>query len=71
MKHRRQIGVSTYWGSFAQYLYMRQERHSGEMQEGELRSTKADDPETLQDMPALCNRIGVQLLDITEECRRI
>ena len=38
-----------------------------EMQEGELLEVHADDPETLQDMPALCERIGVQLLNITEE----
>ena len=38
-----------------------------EMQEGELLEVHADDPETLQDMPALCVRIGVQLLSITEE----
>ena len=38
-----------------------------EMQEGELLEVHADDPETLQDMPALCDRIGVQLLSITEE----
>ena len=39
----------------------------GEMQEGDVLEVRADDPETLQDMPALCNRIGVQLLDITED----
>ena len=38
-----------------------------EMQEGELLKVQADDPETLQDMPALCDRIGVQLLSIKEE----
>ena len=38
-----------------------------EMQEGELLEVHADDPETLQDIPALCVRIGVQLLTITEE----
>tara|TARA_Y100000741_G_scaffold196280_1_gene149215 strand:+ start:1579 stop:1752 length:174 start_codon:yes stop_codon:yes gene_type:complete len=38
-----------------------------EMQEGELLEVHADDPETLQDMPALCDRIGVQLLNVTEE----
>ena len=38
-----------------------------EMQEGELLEVHADDPETLQDMPALCDRIGVQLLSIKEE----
>jgi|TARA_Y100000287_G_C14214499_1_gene352741 TusA-related sulfurtransferase len=37
------------------------------MQEGDVLEVRADDPETLQDMPALCNRIGVQLLDITED----
>lgn len=39
----------------------------GEMQEGDILEVRADDPETLQDMPALCNRIGVQLLDTTED----
>ena len=38
-----------------------------EMQEGELLEVHADDPETLQDMPALCDRIGVQLLNVTED----
>ena len=38
-----------------------------EMQEGELLEVHADDPETLQDIPALCDRIGVQLLNVTEE----
>lgn len=38
-----------------------------EMQEGGLLEVHADDPETLQDMPALCDRIGVQLLNVTEE----
>jgi len=38
-----------------------------EMQEGDVLEVRADDPETLQDMPALCNRIDVQLLDITED----
>ena len=27
----------------------------GEMQEGDFLEVRADDPETLQDMPALCN----------------
>ena len=38
-----------------------------EMQEGQLLEVHADDPENQQDMPALCDRIGVQLLNITEE----
>ncbi|MEK9909042.1 MAG: sulfurtransferase TusA family protein [Candidatus Thalassarchaeaceae archaeon] len=38
-----------------------------EMQEDELLEVHADDPETLQDMPALCVRIGVQLLSVKEE----
>ena len=38
-----------------------------EMQEGELLEVHADDPETLQDIPALCDRIGVQLQSIKEE----
>ena len=38
-----------------------------EMQEGELLEVHADDPETLQDIPALCDRIGVKLLSIQEE----
>ena len=40
----------------------------GEMQEGDVLEVRADDPETLfKTCLLLCNRIGVQLLDITED----
>ena len=38
----------------------------GEMQEGELLEVLGDDPETLHDMPTLCDRIGVKLLNVQE-----
>ena len=37
-----------------------------EMQEGELLEVLGDDPETLHDMPTLCDRIGVKLLNVQE-----
>ena len=37
-----------------------------EMQEGELLEVLGDDPETLHDMPTLCDRIGVELLNVEE-----
>ena len=37
-----------------------------EMQEGELLEVYGDDPETLHDMPTLCDRIGVELLNVEE-----
>ena len=38
-----------------------------EMKEGELLEVLGDDPETLHDMPALCERISVELISIVEE----
>jgi len=38
-----------------------------EMKEGELLEVVGDDPETLQDMPALCDRISADLISIVEE----
>ena len=38
-----------------------------EMKEGELLEVVGDDPETLQDMPALCDRISAELISIVEE----
>ena len=38
-----------------------------EMKEGELLEIVGDDPETLQDMPALCDRISADLISIVEE----
>ena len=38
-----------------------------EMKEGELLEVVGDDPETLQDMPALCDRIPAELISIIEE----
>ena len=37
-----------------------------EMQEGELLEVLGDDPETLHDMPTLCDRNGVKLLNVQE-----
>ena len=37
-----------------------------EMQDGELLEVLGDDPETLHDMPTLCDRIGVDLLNVQE-----
>ena len=37
-----------------------------EMQEGELLEVRGDDPETLLDLPTLCDRIGVELLNVEE-----
>ena len=38
-----------------------------EMKEGELLEVIGDDPETLHDMPALCERISADLISIVEE----
>ena len=38
-----------------------------EMKEGELLEVLGDDPETLHDMPALCERISAELISIVEE----
>jgi TusA-related sulfurtransferase len=38
-----------------------------EMSAGEVIEVIGDDPETLRDMPALCDRIGAQLLTVTED----
>ena len=38
-----------------------------EMKEGELLEVIGDDPETLHDMPALCERISAELISIVEE----
>ena len=38
-----------------------------EMKEGELLEVLGDDPETLHDMPALCERISAALISIVEE----
>jgi TusA-related sulfurtransferase len=38
-----------------------------EMSAGEVIEVIGDDPETLRDMPALCDRIGAQLLNVTED----
>ncbi|DAC33853.1 MAG: sulfurtransferase TusA family protein [Candidatus Thalassarchaeaceae archaeon] len=37
-----------------------------EMLEGEVIEVIGDDPETLHDMPALCERLGVELLSVSE-----
>ena len=36
-------------------------------EEGSLFEVVCDDPETLHDMPALCDRIGIELLAVSEE----
>ena len=36
------------------------------MLEGEVIEVIGDDPETLHDMPALCERLGVELLSVSE-----
>ena len=36
------------------------------MSKGEIIEGVGDDPETMHDMPALCERLGVELLKITE-----
>ena len=38
-----------------------------EMLEGEILEVLGDDPETLRDMPALCDRIGVELISVKED----
>ncbi len=38
-----------------------------EMTAGEIIEVTGDDPETLHDMPALCDRVGVELLSVTED----
>ena len=38
-----------------------------EMLEGEILDVLGDDPETLRDMPALCDRIGVELISVKED----
>jgi TusA-related sulfurtransferase len=38
-----------------------------EMSAGEVIEVIGDDPETLRDMPALCDRIGAELLNVTED----
>ncbi|MED5231749.1 MAG: sulfurtransferase TusA family protein [Candidatus Thermoplasmatota archaeon] len=38
-----------------------------EMQKGEILEVFGDDPETLHDMPALCGRIGVELISVEED----
>lgn len=37
-----------------------------EMEVGQIIEVIGDDPETLHDMPALCDRIGVELLSVAE-----
>lgn len=37
-----------------------------EMSKGEIIEVVGDDPETMHDMQALCERLGVELLKITE-----
>ena len=37
-----------------------------EMKSGEIIEVIGDDPETLHDMPALCERLNVQLISVTE-----
>ena len=37
-----------------------------EMAVGQIIEVIGDDPETLHDMPALCDRIGVELLSVEE-----
>ena len=37
------------------------------MKSGDIIEVIGDDPETLHDMPALCERLRVELISVTEE----
>ena len=39
----------------------------GGLDKGSSLEVKCDDPETLRDIPALCDRLGVNLLSVKEE----
>jgi len=39
----------------------------GGLVQGVSLEVKCDDPETLRDIPALCDRLGVNLLSVKEE----